>query len=45
MKYQKPEVKVMAWAVDAVRISTRKPNTQADNPLGTQGPPAYEADE
>jgi hypothetical protein len=45
MKYEKPEINVVAWAVDAVKISTRKPQIHADSTVGTQGPPAYEADE
>lgn len=45
MNYQKPEVKSIDYAVDAVKVSTRKPNIHPDNATGTEGPPSYEADE
>lgn len=44
MKYEKPEVSIVANAVDAVQCQT-KVTPQVDCTAAKKGAPAYEADE
>jgi hypothetical protein len=45
MKYEKPEVNILANAVDAVQSLANKHSSPQDNPTSLAGGPAYEADE
>jgi len=45
MKYEKPEVNILANAVDAVQSMAHKNSQPQDNPVSAAGNPAYEADE